>query len=367
MAAASFTSDPINTALAEQAKALLTKGTGKATKSTRYFHGSERARRTCERIVFDRIFPHDHCTDGLSAAFVFSEVFPNAKIVGIKPQETCVAVEDLQDLNIVLVDQCFDLEKTKEALQLCKNMHIVDHHESTEEIVDKLVEWVRETPERERELLPKLAYSLNIDKTMSGVGLAWSECHPSMELPVVFRYIQDNDLGLRQMVHSEQIIAAVYQDKYQNFDQMRKWSQPAGRDKTRALIRELREEGVPILQAQKERDDALSLKAKKMRFIHQDFSHLTVAVVESESPGRFAKLCDRLPVDHEVDVGLVTWPTADGWGLSLRRREEKTVNLNMLAKTVFSKGGGHPGASGGTIFASRGETLASFLVAVQHQ
>jgi nanoRNase/pAp phosphatase (c-di-AMP/oligoRNAs hydrolase) len=137
-------------------------------------------------VIYHNVALDFPCPDGLAAAFVvwlkFREINPNILFIGrtYEQNATFEYPEGLEGKNVLVVDFSFPIS-TLQILELsCKNLFIIDHHESfMEEIKNQKV------------------YSFDnliFNKNYCGATLTWKTLFKGENIPEWLLYIQDNDL-----------------------------------------------------------------------------------------------------------------------------------------------------------------------------
>ena len=117
---------------------------------------------------------HDHCLDGIAAAWVVWRHFKNLglEITLIPGVYNKPLPEGLAGKTVFVVDFSFDREKTEWLIENT-NLVLLDHHKSAKKALQGLCE---------------------VDLTYSGAMLAWRYFNPNTPAPEGIRYVEDNDL-----------------------------------------------------------------------------------------------------------------------------------------------------------------------------
>lgn len=117
---------------------------------------------------------HDHCLDGIAAAWVVWRHFKNLglEITLIPGVYNKPLPEGLAGKTVFVVDFSFDREKTEWLIENT-NLVLLDHHKSAKKALQGLCE---------------------VDLTYSGAMLAWRYFNPNTPAPEAIRYVEDNDL-----------------------------------------------------------------------------------------------------------------------------------------------------------------------------
>ncbi len=130
---------------------------------------------------------HANCTDGFTAAWVVSQRYPNAVLHAAAYGQPVPIIP--KDAVVYIVDFSYDLHELVALAQVCKSVHVLDHHISA---VRKLKDKVAESHDV-FQLPDNLELYLDIER--SGARLAWDYFFPREdELPDLVRYVEDRDL-----------------------------------------------------------------------------------------------------------------------------------------------------------------------------
>ncbi len=253
------------------------------------------------------ILYHNKCDDGFGAAWAAWKKFGNkAEYIGINPGDS--PVKGLAGKNIYMVDVSYGLEDIKRLLKITKSLTVIDHHITAKQI---------------SHLLPNSLF--NFDFTISGAVLSWQYFHPGKKVPMLLRYIQDQDLWHWRLPFAQEIMSSL---KLYDFD-FKVWSKIAIGCENKKSIKKYINEG-NILFTQRKIGVREALKdATKVKFC----GHTTLAVNTRSAVSDIGEaLCKKLP-----PIGIIWSVRGDKIVVSLRSNGKADVS-KLAAK--FG-GGGH--------------------------
>jgi oligoribonuclease NrnB/cAMP/cGMP phosphodiesterase (DHH superfamily) len=136
---------------------------------------------------------HDGCPDGFGAALAFWKKFGDSIEYCPKSHSTKrffgLKEEYLIGREIYMADIAF-IREDIEFLMKNADITVIDHHKSAEKDSGDLE-------------------CCHFDMKHSGSVLAWKFCHPGVEVPTLFRYIEDRDLWNFKLNYSKEMLAAL--------------------------------------------------------------------------------------------------------------------------------------------------------------
>ncbi|MEI6296949.1 MAG: DHHA1 domain-containing protein [bacterium] len=131
---------------------------------------------------------HSDCPDGFSAAYVAWKKFGDtATYVPVFPGEKLV--QGLSGKKVYTIDFCYPLDIMRELVKIAEVV-VIDHHISNADSV-------------------KLASESLFDITHSGSVLAWKYFFPEQEVPVLLRYVEENDLWTYNLPSSKEVTQSL--------------------------------------------------------------------------------------------------------------------------------------------------------------
>lgn len=150
----------------------------------------------------DYVIYHAKCPDGIGSALAawtfFSDTGKPAEAgnpltpVRVKPIYYAAKVgseppSDLDGKNVLICDFSYRKDVLLRLLQKVKKLLVIDHHKSSE-----------------KDLADIPAENKWFDVKHSGAYLTWKYFFPSREPPLLARYIEDHDIWLKKMPHTEE-------------------------------------------------------------------------------------------------------------------------------------------------------------------
>jgi oligoribonuclease NrnB/cAMP/cGMP phosphodiesterase (DHH superfamily) len=255
---------------------------------------------------------HDHCADGFAAALavwlVYGDSFEYLPVrYGEEPPE-------ILNRDVIIVDFSYP-RKTLERMKIASSeILVIDHHQTAEDD------------------LKGLDYCI-FDNSKSGAVLAWEHFHPAMQVPDLFKYVQDRDLWKWELPNSREINASLRILK----KDFKVWKDACFND---AYFKTLASEGFAIVKYQDSCIESVVNRAdiKIIELGGYDVPIINVTHLVSETVGALAKF-------YPFAVGYYDLP--DRRYFSLRSRQKTGVNVAEIAKQYG--GGGHANAAGFSI------------------
>lgn len=116
---------------------------------------------------------HGHCFDGFGAAYAAWKKFGN-NATYLPALERNVYPNGVENKEVYVLDFCFSEEITKELVAKNKTCVILDHHVSSQAIVESVSGSV-------------------FSGTDSGAKIAWEYFHPETKVPALIEYLSDGD------------------------------------------------------------------------------------------------------------------------------------------------------------------------------
>ncbi|TEB17646.1 hypothetical protein C9890_0511 [Perkinsus sp. BL_2016] len=145
--------------------------------------------------VIDLCVFHAPCPDGTAAAYAVGKAFPQARFFGVNRGD-CNTDSWLpcgvEGKHVVLVDYVYPRALMEELLEKAARVIVVDHHQSELDFLEEL---------SSKFATEKFVYIYS--DTFCAAVLAWKWLMPpDNPLPLVFKYICDNDTGTWDLSHS---------------------------------------------------------------------------------------------------------------------------------------------------------------------
>ena len=272
---------------------------------------------------------HAHCTDGFGAAYAAWKKFGDlADYVPMNYGEPEHGDVDLlqakigtpDNRQVYVLDFSFPIDITKWLIKNSAFFVWLDHHKTAFEM------WAGD----ERELyLDETEYTnIILDNSKSGAMLAWEYFHPSNELPIIIRHIDDRDRWKFNLRGSKEIHASLQTEKPWTFEM---WDALTSNDNYGALF----SQGGAILKAQTQQVASTASYSRKCQIGDATGLSVNTNVHISEVGHELAK--------KSGTFGLVWYLNADNRA-NCSLRSEGDYDVSAIARRFG--GGGHKNAAG---------------------
>ncbi len=177
---------------------------------------------------------HAGCPDGFGAAWAVWRAWGRGGRYLPRGHDDPLDARELAGAEVVFVDIAPSNEALRELMENAGRIVVLDHHVSSRD---------RYAADPSLETLAQASgHRVVFDLEHSGAVLAWKHFHPQESVPLLLRYVEDQDLWSWKLPHSEEVNAAIGSHE-RDFDV---WEDLAARG-----IDELIEEGVPLVRAQR--------------------------------------------------------------------------------------------------------------------
>ena len=272
---------------------------------------------------------HAHCTDGFGAAYAAWKKFgDSADYVPMNYGEPEHGDVDLlqakigtpDNRQVYVLDFSFPIDITKWLIKNSAFFVWLDHHKTAFEM------WAGD----ERELyLDETEYTnIILDNSKSGAMLAWEYFHPSNELPIIIRHIDDRDRWKFNLRGSKEIHASLQTEKPWTFEM---WDALTSNDNYGALF----SQGGAILKAQTQQVASTASYSRKCQIGDATGLSVNTNVHISEVGHALAK--------KSGSFGLIWYLNADNRA-NCSLRSEGDYDVSAIARRFG--GGGHKNAAG---------------------
>lgn len=148
----------------------------------------------------DIVIYHGKCSDGFGSALAsymyFKKTFgvnKNGNTVEYYPAYFYASPPDITNKNVLICDFSYKSDITLSLIKKAKNLLILDHHKSA-----KL----------ELDLIPD--NNKVFDMNHSGAYLTWKYFFPDTEVPLLIKYIEDNDIWLKKLPNTREITSYIF-------------------------------------------------------------------------------------------------------------------------------------------------------------
>lgn len=163
-------------------------------------HGVDFSKLTLNPNEIDLVIYHGRCSDGFGAALACYMYFKNSNGInanGNKVQYFGASFNkpppQVAGLNVLICDFSYKKEVMNKLINEAKTLAIIDHHKSAEaELCD----------------IPDQNKVFRMDH--SGAFLTWAYVYPKSPMPLLIKYIEDNDIWIKALPHTREITSYIF-------------------------------------------------------------------------------------------------------------------------------------------------------------
>jgi nanoRNase/pAp phosphatase (c-di-AMP/oligoRNAs hydrolase) len=259
---------------------------------------------------------HTNCPDGFGAAWAAWKKFGNkAEYVGVPATQDEDQLKGLKvkDKEVYFLDVCASEKELKKLVRTNRNVIVIDHHVSNKDKV-------------------RIARENIFDISHSGSVLSWKYFHPNKKIPLLLKYVEDNDIWRFKQPYSKEIGAALGLLIELDF---KPWNTLVKKMENKADFKKILEQGKTVLAYEKRMMGWIIERAVKVKFMGFKVLAVNSSVLESDLGNILAEKCP--------PFGIVWRQVADGVRVSLR--STGLADVSKIARK-FPGGGGHKKASG---------------------
>lgn len=282
---------------------------------------------------------HGNCPDGFAAAWVVWNYY-GPKFVEYLPYRYGQDPPYVGNKNVIIVDFSFPREILKGMICESKSLTLLDHHKSAQESLTGLNE---EYPDKAR---------IVFDMKRSGAQIAWDYYHPNEPRPWFIDYVGDRDLWNHQLPFTKEVNEALHFDEY--FSSFEKMSELKNKK-----MDEFAQKGGLLLAA---KNKEINMYAKSAVTTKLNVGNDSYIVGLAGCPRHLrSDVGNVIAQNSQYDFSVVYWYDYKSreWWVSLRSIGDK-FNLSEISSKL-PNGGGHPRASGFTIYEKNGENLYTYF------
>lgn len=290
----------------------------------------------------DIIIYHGGCPDGIAGAWCFWQKYNDS--CEYFPARFNQEPPNTINKHVIIVDFSYSVEVTRKIAQNSKSLTVLDHHKSATQLV-----------ELGFELKENSSYSLTLDMTRSGAQIAWDYLNPTQTRPWFIDDIGDRDLWAWKVDGSRATTRAMFGlQLYSDFEAMSTIT-----SKPRSHYLEL---GQILLTDDDRRNSAVCKNAIDCYVTASNSQHSYKCRVVECDRSMASDVGNILVQDDSCDFSVM-WRYVlerDEWCLSCRSKSP-SIDLTKIVPSIFGNGGGHPCASGCTIYGSKKENLRTYF------
>jgi oligoribonuclease NrnB/cAMP/cGMP phosphodiesterase (DHH superfamily) len=143
----------------------------------------------------DIVIYHGGCVDGYGAALAVNQYYKRNNIVKniiYFPGYFNSPPPNVQNKNVLICDFSYSKDITLNLISQAQNLLILDHHKSAEMNL-------RDIPDENKVF----------DMTHSGAYITWKYFFGDEEVPLLIKYIEDNDIWLKQMPYTQEVTSYI--------------------------------------------------------------------------------------------------------------------------------------------------------------
>lgn len=260
---------------------------------------------------------HNPCNDGFGAALSFYNRYKEDAYY--HPVEYGSPMPEIPDEAVVfIVDFSYPMNVIEALCRRVAYVTILDHHATAKE---HFSEWLNDASKMPRNLSP------TFDMNHSGAMLAWKYLHPTLEPPMLLKYVEDRDLWRWNLPSSKEINAYIM-SKPMTFDS---WNNMVSEDPAKMALT-----GTVILSYENKQIEILASRAYKGYLAGYE-----VPVVNTQT--YISGVCHKLVEDTGAPFS-VAWFAREDKRIQVSLRSIGDFDVGAIAKRFG--GGGHKNAAG---------------------
>lgn len=287
---------------------------------------------------------HANCADGFGAAFAaWLKLGNEAEYLPIQYGDTDTHLE-YTGRDLYILDFSFPREVMEHMFANAKHVIWLDHHKTALEM------WCGKYEKGMQHQSVETPHYINLDDNKSGAYLAWEYFHPSTEIPMLIKHIDDYDRWQFELKGTKEINKAVWSFAPWSFEQ---WREILTDDNYASMW----SQGAAILRAHDQNVQSVVNGSARKCVIYERNSPPTPGLEQWEpdwlinARGLAANCPPHLTSDvgHELAVhsgtfGLCWCLSKEGMTAKCSLRSNEDYDVSAIAK-VFG-GGGHRNAAG---------------------
>ncbi len=266
------------------------------------------------------ILYHGGCPDGFGGAYAAWKKFGDgAEYIPVAHGQA--VPEGLAGRKLFFIDFCYPQDLMDKIVKTAKSVTVLDHHLGMKKIVGSMPEYV-------------------FDEKRSGATIAWSYFFPDVPVPLLLKYVEDDDRYVFLLPDSHALLSYIYTCRF-TFEEWDELAREIENEQTRSVSIE---KGKSYVEYSSILIEQIMNKAALVSF--EGFEcYLASApdVFKSEVGNRLARL--------KAPLGIAVNFHGDVLNVSLR--SDGSIDVSAIAQKYG--GNGHPAAAGFRI--QWGETL----------
>lgn len=275
----------------------------------------------------DLVIYHGKCSDGFTSALASYTYFKsnnginrNGKKVEYYPASFSRTPPNVEGKNVLICDFSYKYAQMVEMMTKAKSLVILDHHKSAE---------------KELENIPSENKVFRMDH--SGAYITWKYFYPEQDVPLLVKYVEDNDIWLKKMPNTREVTSYIFTLPFE-FEQYEKLLDPS---QVAAII--------PVAEGMNKQnayytENALPFNTLKFIQMGEEYYfvvHLNSSVLKSEIGNEVLK---KYP---NSDFSAIYSVNGSSTYFSLRSENDR-ADVSVIASKYG--GGGHRNASGLSVY-----------------
>ena len=299
---------------------------------------------------------HAPCSDGTAAAYAIGRAYPSCDFFGVNrgSGETDLWLPDteLENKTVVLVDYVYARPLMEQLVEAAGHVMVIDHHVSEQELLEELsVKYPKK-------------FSYVFSHTVCAAVLAWQFFHPTDPVPVLYQYINDNDVGawalsnIGRFAAGFSVASPVIGPGWSSFEDFGFFTECVQAGKAFVMSRIV----LGMLSKHVERRDVYSdaqrSADRRLRVAPQYVCRVVNVSYCSSSGALHRALLEGEYAEKKADISMLYYfvDCIGSWKCSLRSSNESEVNVGQIASLLG--GGGHACAGS---FSYRGDFNDLFI------
>ena len=266
---------------------------------------------------------HGSCADGTGSAYVawkyLSNKFPDRQVVYCPAQIGALPPDDIEGKNVLICDYSYKKPILLELLKKVNKLLIIDHHKSAEKDLTDIDD----------------KYKI-FDMTHSGAMLTWMYFYPTIESPLLIKYIEDRDIWTKKLYKNDEFTAWFYTLPH-SFEEYHKYTNDT------LLLKMIEEKGTAFIDLNTHNiNECMTFVAPKFMKIKDNYyfvGYINSTVLKSDIGNKvFTKYHY---IDFSAVYSLNDWENSTSFSL---RSTDKHLDVGDLATSLGA--GGHRNSSG---------------------
>jgi oligoribonuclease NrnB/cAMP/cGMP phosphodiesterase (DHH superfamily) len=285
-------------------------------------------------IIYHQVKPGIDCPDGIAAAWVAKQLYPESEIKGWTYQSESLPAVNSGD-RLIVVDFSFPADVIEQWIRDGVKAEVIDHHKTAEEALNRFyVEDFQDALNAEAHD----EWNVVFDMKECGATLTWKYFFPGKPMPVFLEYVRDRDLWNFDLDGTEEVHEAMARigRTFDLFDELAQMN----REQLLACLKPI---GRVLLKPKRQ---AIARAVSRIQW-GEVAGYPTIAHVILNQDGSEDRLvsdiCSKLYKAFPESLFVACLTSDKTWSL---RSNAKGNNTDVGAIAAFLGGGGHRNAAG---------------------